>query len=70
MPFVSDSGYLFSDFFFTLNFCIWDCVDLSNFDISVARFCTRAYRIFEKMVGAHCVRDEGGSTLHWLDGCV
>ena len=24
MPFVSDSGYLFSDFFFSLSFCIFN----------------------------------------------
>ena len=27
---------------------------------------SRAYHLFETMVDAHCVRDEGGFTLHWL----
>ena len=27
---------------------------------------SRAYHLVEKVVDAHCVRDEGGFTLHWL----
>ena len=30
----------------------------------------RAYHFFETMVDAHCVRDEGSFTVHWLVGCV
>ena len=27
---------------------------------------SRAYHLFEKMVDAHCARDEGGFNVHWL----
>ena len=28
--------------------------------------CSRAYHLFDDMVDAHCVLDEGGFTVHWL----
>ena len=27
---------------------------------------SRAYHSFDNMVDAYCVRNEGGSTVHWL----
>ena len=27
---------------------------------------SRAYHIFDNMDDAHCIRDEGGFTVHWL----
>ena len=36
--------------------------------ICFAHYCasSRAYHFFDNMVDAHCVRDEGGFTVHWL----
>ena len=33
---------------------------------SETKLCSRAYHLFEKMVDAHCVRDEEGFALNWL----